>query len=124
MITGSRDLELEEIKRITPNIYALIDSERESSNSPIPKDRREFEQSCKRADINCHVSERRSTENYFTEAAVKKAKSAAFKSLGHYDKLDDAPDPKWGKTENWLIAREMSAEDWRITDIGRYLEEI
>ena len=23
-----------------------------------------------------------------------------------------------------LIAREMSAEDWRITDIGRYLEEI
>ena len=29
-----------------------------------------------------------------------------------------------GQNEHWLIAREMSAEEWRQTDVGQFLNQI
>jgi energy-coupling factor transporter ATP-binding protein EcfA2 len=125
MITGSRDGELEEIKRITPKVFALIDSERTSENQHLAKDRKQFLESCERASIRCHATALRATENYFTNQAVRRAKrSEKYQALKPFEKLEDAPDPKWGKTENWMIAREMTAEEWIRNDLGAFLASI
>jgi energy-coupling factor transporter ATP-binding protein EcfA2 len=124
MITGGRDLELEEAKRITSNVFVLIDSEREAAGESLKPGRRDFIKSCAKASIAYHVTDRRATENYFTDAAVKKAKSPKYRALGPYERLADAPEPKWGKSENWLIAREMTADDWRANDVGSFLDGV
>lgn len=124
MITGGRDLELEEVKRITSNVQILIDSERKSEGDTLKPGRRNFVTSCERAGIPCHVTERRATENYFIDTAVKKAKSEKYRALGPFERLEDAPNPKWGKSENWLIAREMTVDEWLANDVGQFLKSL
>jgi energy-coupling factor transporter ATP-binding protein EcfA2 len=124
MINGKRDQELEEIKRITPNICSLIDSERTSPTDALPNNRRQFKASCDKASISCHVTDRRATENYFTDEAVKSVKGHGFRALEHFAKLGDAPETAWGKNESWLIASKMSKEEWLTTDIGQFLNGI
>ena len=123
MISGGREHELREINRLA-EVFALIDSEKTSAVVTLEKARQDFKDSCEAAGIRCHVTERRATENYFTDTAVKKAKSNKYQALNPFDRLDDAPEPRWGKSENWLIAREMSADDWLQTDLGRFLKSI
>jgi ABC-type phosphate/phosphonate transport system ATPase subunit len=123
LINGSRDNELSEITRITKSMYALIDSERDSEGENLAKDRNEFKNSCQNADIKCHVTERRATENYLTESAIKKAISTKARALGPYERLDSKA-AGWGKNDIWRIASEMSADEWRGTDIGKFLEQI
>jgi ABC-type cobalamin/Fe3+-siderophores transport system ATPase subunit len=124
MINGTRAHELEEIKRITANVYALVDSERTFCGAAPPKDRQDFMNACEDAGIKCHLTERRATENYLTEAAVREATCQHFRSLEPFQKLEELPRPRWGKNEMWTIASKMSAEDWRSTDVGKFLADI
>ena len=124
MINGTRGSELLEVTRITKKIFVLIDSEKSSDTSSIPGDRVAFSKSCERLGVSCHVTHRRATENYLTDAAVKKAKCERFRALGPFEALGSAPGLEWGKNDNWLIAREMSAADWMATDFGEFLNEI
>jgi hypothetical protein len=92
-----------ELTRISDNIAVLrIDSERSSAGDPISADRQAFVNICKRLNIPCHVLERRATENYFTEGAVKSANGPTHKALGDFERLEDAS-PRWKKRENWRI---------------------
>jgi energy-coupling factor transporter ATP-binding protein EcfA2 len=123
MISGRSAAPLEEIKRITTNIAALIDSERSAAGEALSKDRAEFEAACARAGIQCKILERRATENYFTEAAVQKIKGEKYRALGHYERLEDTP-LGWGKSENWRIAREMTLDDLAGTDLLSFLQSL
>jgi ABC-type Na+ transport system ATPase subunit NatA len=119
MIGGQREQELQELKRITTKIYALIDSERESSGASLSPDRETFQEVCRRNGIECHVLERRAIENYFSDKAIKKALGPKFSQLATFEQMKS-----WAKSSNWKIAREMGKDDFGGTDLGEFLKSI
>lgn len=123
MIKGDIEAELMEIARITPNVAALIDSERSVAGEAIDASRADFVAACGRAKIACHVLDRMATENYLTDAAVKKVKGPKYRALAQYEKLKSM-NPAWGKGDNWRIAREMSLADVDGTDLGTFLRSL
>jgi len=123
MINGKRELELAEIKRISKNISALIDSEKRSKDSALSKGRKEFVEICKESGVKIHVLERRAIENYFTEKSIQNIKGKSYSALSAYQALGDI-DPTWAKSENWRIAKEMSFEEIKDTDLGKFLKSI
>lgn len=123
LINESREAELEEIKRISENVSALIDSERTAPGAPLEASRAAFVETCHKARIRCHILERRAIENYFSDEAVKKVKGDKYRSLEPYQALNDVS-PAWSKAENWRIAREMSLEELNTTDLGKFLASL
>lgn len=123
LINRSAQAQLEEMKRITSNIVAIIDSERTAAGETLSVDRAGFAEACRLADIPCHVLERRAIENYFSETAIKRVKSDKYRALGPYERLKDA-DPAWAKSENWRIVREMNPRDLENTDLGNFVASL
>lgn len=120
---GNMEAELGELTRITPNVAALVDSEREGEGTLPAKRRQEFEASCKKLGFRVCLTKLRAIENYFTDAAVKSVKGDKYSALKPYQKLEDALLP-WGKNENWRIARSMNWEVVRKTDVGEFLSAL
>jgi predicted ATPase len=123
LINGERELELQELTRISPNVAALIDSERDSEAAALSLDREGFRNICAANRINCCVLQRRATEHYLTDSAVKRVKGPKYAALGPYQHLNDIS-PSWAKAENWRIAREMQLDDIRETDLGQFLTRL
>lgn len=123
MINADAEAQLEEIKRISDNVFALIDSERSAKDEELEPKRAEFTELCEKAHIACHVLERRAIENYFTKYAIKKVKGNDYHTLGAYEQFK-SHSPRWAKSENWQIAREMALEDLEGTDLGEFLESL
>jgi len=121
LINGNRKEELLEVQRICPHVFALIDSEKSSASDLLESPRREFVALCGGLPdpIPCHVLDRRSLENYFTDGAIKAALGAGFSALGPYDAA-----PKRWKVDNWRIAHEMERKDIEVTDLGEFLDSI
>ncbi|MBR1170417.1 ATP-dependent nuclease [Bradyrhizobium liaoningense] len=115
-------VELDEILRITPRVAALIDSEKDSAQAELEPKRRFFAEMFEAKSLRVHVLERRATENYFTDNAVKQVFGESFRALGPYEKLKDAT-PHWGKNQNWLLAL-PSAEAIDQTDLGQFLSAL
>lgn len=120
LINSSSEEELTEITRISENIFALIDSERPAIDAQLDANRAGFVEICRKIGIHCKVLDRRATENYFPDSAVKKMKGQNYRALGPYEKLNEIS-PSWSKTENWKIAREMTLDDLNSTDLGEFL---
>lgn len=123
LINESVELELKEIKRITERIFALIDSERPESEAELDPQRQGFLNICKQIGIDCHILERRATENYFSDRAVKLIKGPKFRQLEPYEKLKDTSQG-WSKAENWRIAREMNIDELEATDLGKFIKRL
>ena len=123
LIKGSSKYELEEIKRISENIFALIDSEKTSADQTLSKERQDFLNNCEEIGIDCHILKYRAIENYFTDEAIKKTKGDNFQALQPYQLLKDIKNG-WKKSENWRIAKEMSKEDLEKTDLGEFLKRL
>ena len=111
---------LAQITRITPHVYALIDSEKSSGGDALPDGRRRFVDSCGKLGINCTVLGRRALENYFSQSAIKKIKPKG-KSLQPFEKLDPS---MWNKRENWRIARQLRRADLRGTDLESFMTRL
>ncbi|MBW4682334.1 MAG: ATP-binding protein [Microcoleus vaginatus WJT46-NPBG5] len=122
-ITPDSQSELEEVKRISENIFILIDSEKQSPDDTLEQKRKAFLEMCEKIQINCHVLERRATENYFSERAIKQVKGEKYEALGHYEKLETASHG-WKKAENWRIAQAMSKEELEATDLGKFIKDL
>ena len=120
LINDKAEPQLREIKRISDEVYALIDSERTGPSDPLAKDRAGFQAACQRVGITCHVLDRRAIENYLPDRAVKKIKGDKYRALGSYELLKAASSP-WAKAENWRIAREMTREELEQTDLGQFI---
>jgi energy-coupling factor transporter ATP-binding protein EcfA2 len=123
LITADADAALEEVKRLTPHVAALIDSERDRSDGPLPPARAAFVEACQRAEIPCHVLQFRAIENYFPDEAVKQVKGPKYRALGPYEDRH-AITPMWTREENWRIARELTREYLDKTDLGQFLASL
>jgi hypothetical protein len=120
LINGKRQIELAEITRISPDVYALIDSERTDANAALSDARQGFTKVCKELKIPCHVLERRALDNYFPDRAIKGSVGEKYTPMERYE----AGPPPWGKSENWRIARAMTKDELVQTDLGKFLEEL
>jgi len=123
LINKNSKEELQEIKRITENVFSLIDSERTHAAAPLDPARQAFVLNCKDLGITCHVLDRRATENYLSDSAVKKILGPSHRSLAPYE-IAGTVVPSWSKSENWRIAKEMTEAEFDATDLGRFLKSI
>lgn len=123
LINGSSEVQLQEIKRISENVSALIDSERSTPDAKLDAARTTFFENCKNGKISCHILERRAIENYFSDRAIKRVKGEKYQALKPYESLKDIS-PTWAKAENWKIAREMTLEELNTTDLGKFLSSL
>lgn len=123
LATGNAEQELAELKRISAHISALVDSEKSRAESQPAKKRQAFFEVCHKLGFNVHMTERRATENYFTDAAVKEIKGEKYRALGEFERLEDA-EVGWKKAENWRIASVMSWDDIAETDVGKFISSL
>jgi hypothetical protein len=123
LINGTRDLELQEIKRITTCLFALVDSEKTAAEAPLPADRQDFKTLCEQLNIDCHVLERRALESYFTDEAMKRAGLQRHHPPGPYERMQDV-NPGWSKSWNWQVTRQLSRDEIDATDLGRVLRNL
>ena len=125
MINPDAGTQLEEIKRISKEIFILIDSERSSEDEELSARRAAFKKICEDINITCHILERRAMENYFPDHAIKKVKGKTYHALKAYEHFKSGPSfSKWAKSENWQIAQEMVRSDLDGTDLGQFLQSL
>lgn len=122
LINANSGSVLADIKRLTPRVAALIDSERGSEDAALADDRQAFLDNCAALEISAHATSRRALENYLSEDAVRAIKGDAYRALGPFQKRKEVS-PVWGKDENWRIAAAMRPEDIEATDVGVFLRD-
>ncbi|MCA8319455.1 ATP-dependent nuclease [Burkholderia cepacia] len=125
LINANISTHIAEICRIADarNIRIFIDSERKSEDEPLAPDRSDFVSACKQFGIEVAVSERRATENYFEDNAIRKALGEGYKPLEPFQLLKECNKP-WQKSQNWKIARETEFVDIEHTDLGKFLKSL
>ncbi|MEI8014477.1 MAG: AAA family ATPase [Nitrospira sp.] len=123
LATANMEVELAELQRITPNVAAIVDSERSSAESEPAARRKGFADSCGRLGFKVCLTQLRAIENYLSDRAIKLVKGAKYKALKPYEKLEESELP-WAKHENWRIAREMTWAELKSTDAGAFLESL
>jgi len=113
--------EMSELKRFGSKVKIVgwIDSEKESETDSVEPRIVEFKKGCKNLGIEITISDRRSIENYFPEAAVKKVNPGA-SSLEPHDPIPTG----WSKQANWKIAQETNPTDLEGTDLHSFLKSI
>lgn len=124
MIASDREYELNELGRCSSEVYALIDSERESEDDRISESRTAFAKACEAAGIMCHILKRRAFENYLSQKALERTFSGRVKSLKPYEKLKGSSCGHWPKRKNWLVARNTSLAELNNTDLGEFLDRL
>lgn len=111
--------ELNELKRLnSKSVSVIFDSERTRAKENLKGTFKSFSEVCVTLGFNVHATQRHSTENYFTQSAIKKVMGAEFRKLEHYEKLSQ---PNWDKNKNWLIAKEMEKSEFDNTDLGEFI---
>jgi hypothetical protein len=123
MINPNIEHELSEVLRLTGNVSAVIDSERASEGQALDVARQGFVGVCEGLGIRCHVLTRRAIENYLPDRAVKLYTEGRCRALAEYERFKDLS-PRWSKSENWKIAREVTAKEIQATDLGGFLDSI
>jgi energy-coupling factor transporter ATP-binding protein EcfA2 len=121
MAMGGRGAELAELQKLSKKVFAVVDSERKSSaHNPI-KERRDFKADCVKQGIDCHVVDRRSTENYLNRSAGVSV--MGLPSGTTFGNFDHAPSG-WAKEKNWRVAQMTSLSEIKGTDLGKFLAKI
>lgn len=123
LANGQYEMELTELKRITPDIYCIVDSERNDEKNPPIKERIDFQKICEKLDFTICITQKRSIENYLSDRAIKSVLGEEYTSLEPYQKLSDCSEP-WHKSKNWQIAREMNWNEIKDTDVGKFLNSL
>lgn len=119
MINGDASAALAEVRRITPNVRVIIDSDRTSKDGPPQTNPQAFAKVCASLKIPCHLTELRATENYLPDRAVKAALGDSHSALSPF-----GTERTWAKSFNWKIARQMTKEELEATDVGRFLKKL
>lgn len=115
--------QLQEMKRISDRVFALIDSERSAANEALQPRIQGFVEACRDAHVECKVLDYRALENYLSERAVKHVMGDKRRALQPYEKLVDIS-PSWPKTDDWRIARTMTKSELEGTDLGEFLDRL
>ena len=114
--------ELNELKRLeAKSISVIFDSEKGSSVVDMAEVFRPFYELCLRLGFNAFPTDRHSTENYVTQSALDKV-CPGMKAIAPFEDFRSA-NPKWSKSKNWLLFREMTASDFDGTKLGEFVSK-
>ena len=114
--------ELQEVTRICPKTFAVIDSEKKTANEELQEGRKIFVQHCLDLNIECHVLSVAQSRTISSDRAIKEAQGTRYSALAPYE--DRSAKPLWPKTDNWKIARKMDIREIDGTDLGRFLARV
>lgn len=109
---------IKQVLQVHPKVVVVIDSEKSAPDAEVEKKRAKFKTDCDIAGIPCLLSEKRATENYFTDRAIKAAHGANAVALGAFEKLADHG---WGKRDGLKIASAMNRDEIECTDIMQFI---
>jgi predicted ATP-dependent endonuclease of OLD family len=112
---------IKQVIAIHPNVAVIIDSERDVADAALDNKRAAFVKACGDASIHCLATERKATENYYTQQAITAAIGPNARSLEAFEKLNGHG---WGKRDGFKIASKMNKEELDSTDVGRFLRTI
>lgn len=112
---------IKQVLSIHHKVAVIIDSERTGEEAQHEPKREAFEAACLAASIPCHLTERRATENYFTQNAISQAIGKDARALEPFEKLIGQ---KWGKRDGLKISANMTLEELEKTDVGKFLQGI
>jgi ABC-type cobalamin/Fe3+-siderophores transport system ATPase subunit len=113
--------ELNEFRRLNPkSISVIFDSERTSFNIPFDPRFQIFCEACAELKFQIFPTEFNSTENYLKQAAIDKIVGNSFKTLQPFEKFGSVGQ-KWNKNKNWLMFREMKKEDFKGTELDKFI---
>jgi ABC-type multidrug transport system ATPase subunit len=118
MIKSDSAVQLAEVRRICSDVAAVIDSEKESELACDEVPRLNFQANCRSLSIECHITQRRATDNYLTQRALQAANDDSVRALQPFEK----PPSKSFKSKAWLAAREMTKDELLDTDVGQFLK--
>jgi ABC-type cobalamin/Fe3+-siderophores transport system ATPase subunit len=123
LINAESTAELDELRRLSDDIWVVIDSERRSASEALSAGRQGFAENCQKLGFEVCVLERRAFENYLPDSAVKAVKGEVVRALKPYETLKEASSP-WAKAENWRIAGHLQRVDLEGTDLGQFFERL
>ena len=123
VINRERAAQLEEIKRITSDVVAIVDSERTEAGGALKEEVAAFQDTCESLGITCHVLERRALENYISDRALKVTFGDAYVAPEHFQRPKDLQ-LGWSKAETWRAAREMTLDELQGTDLATILSAL
>lgn len=121
LATSGRMAELAELRKLSDNVFAIVDSERSDHDSAPAARRTGFQENCASIGIDCLVLDRRATENYLNQQIGTTVNGLAEEAdFGFWDK----PPSGWSKSRNWRIAQRMSIDDIAGTDLALFLSKL
>ncbi|MBK6881230.1 MAG: hypothetical protein IPH01_10730 [Elusimicrobia bacterium] len=101
----------------------LIDSEKESENEEIDPERKCFQALCQKFGFKFHATDLRAIENYLTQDAIEQTyPGRGYRALGPYESFEEKNN--WAKENSWLIAKNMTPEDFVKTDLCAFLKKL
>ena len=121
---SSPNFPVSDLRELHPKLFVILDSERKAQAKPASQEREKAKSKFDKAEIPCHLTERRATESYFTGAALKSVYQCVAQDL---DPFGDPNLAKQGikqfkKENNGEVARKMKWTDLESTDLGEALE--
>ncbi|HEX2836586.1 MAG TPA: AAA family ATPase [Phycisphaerales bacterium] len=106
------------------HVYAIIDSERDSQQAQPNQSRMLFKKSLETHGIPCHIVERRATESYFVDSAIKAAVGSGARALSTYERHPGKKYCGFSKADGVRIADAMRVSDIYDTDVGGFLSRL
>jgi energy-coupling factor transporter ATP-binding protein EcfA2 len=113
--------ELNELKRLNArSISVIFDSERTAAHAELSTQLGRFHDLCITLGFHVFPTDRHSTENYITQAAIDRI-APNHTALQPFEPFG-ANTPKWDKSKNWLMFEKMHREDFTGTGLEEFLE--
>ncbi|MHB1527372.1 MAG: ATP-dependent nuclease [Candidatus Dormibacteria bacterium] len=123
LTSSGHDQELTELKRLSDNVFAIVDSERTGPEGDPEPRREEFRKTCERLGIRCHLLGRRAIENYLDQDVAREVNRQP-NALPFADFDKPGSTWSWAKARNWRIAMEMKRDQLVGTDLDVQLHSI
>lgn len=112
--------ELNELKRLNArSISIIVDSERTSEGAELEPQLARFTTLCTDLGFNVFATDRHSTENYVTQAALDNL-GLRSTALGPFEDFNTKTN-RWDKNQNWLLFQRMKTEDFEGTRLKDFI---
>lgn len=116
-MTANAHFDFSELNKLGRAVAVIMDSERTKAGNPIEPSRAKIQNKCDDAGIPCLLTERRATENYFSDSALAGVYGSGVK-IGAYEKPNDVV-AHFHKQRNDEVVAQMVWADIDNTDVGR-----
>lgn len=121
---SSSNFDADQWRSLHPTIFAILDSERKTAGEEPQKEKQEIKTKLEKVGIRCHLTERRSTESYFTRCALQMVYGDFPESMDPFGdpNLANQGVKQFAKFRNGAVAQAMEWTEVEKTDLGMQIE--